>query len=156
MCAKGRREGKRRNSTSILLPALPPSLRIACYILQGLPFFLSTVAVIDMSGLLYIHVKVSRSIRWQLQISIAYCTTTLLNRYRYTVPFQYDLVSYLNNAVEYHPDSIVFMDRLESIRYLQYWNVNVIEPQSNQYRIQYWNRTESSTLSEQDRKFLGV
>ena len=31
LCAKGRREGKRRNSTSIRLPTLPPSLRITCY-----------------------------------------------------------------------------------------------------------------------------
>ena len=59
-----------------------------------------------------IHVKVSRSIRWRLQISVAYCTITLSNRYRYTVPFQYGSVSYRYNAVEYHPDSVVFMDRL--------------------------------------------
>ena len=61
----------------------------------------------------------------------AYGTPTVLNRHRFTALIQDVSVQYRFNAVESNHDTTLFASTLESIRYLQYWNVNTIDSTSN-------------------------
>ena len=88
---------------------------------QYYSYEIDLLAIADLDGLLHNHTIEETSVYSTISVWFR-----LVSIQRCRVPSS--LIPRPGYEAKYHPDSIVFMDRLESIRYLQYWNVNAIEP----------------------------